>query len=96
MGPFQYNKEVRRWFSLIAPVYDTVVSPVFWSDWLQQGELERFDVELEDRVLDIGCGTGKTVKHVVGREVAVHGLDQSRPQLETASAKDDLLGVQFV
>jgi demethylmenaquinone methyltransferase/2-methoxy-6-polyprenyl-1,4-benzoquinol methylase len=95
MGPLQRSEEVRQWFSLIAPAYDTVVSPVFWPEWLQQEELDRLDVELDDRVLDIGCGTGKTVEHV-GRKVAVHGLDQSRSQLETALAKGDLSGVQFV
>lgn len=86
----------RQWFSLVAPAYDSLVSPLFWPEWLQQQGLEQLDIRSKDRILDIGCGTGKTIESIDGGKTATHGLDVSRPQLETASKKEQLHDVQFV
>lgn len=96
MGYLTDAESGRRWFSLVAPTYDQVVSPVFWPERLQREGLDRLALEPDDRVLDIGCGTGETLAGIDDGGTPSHGLDVSRPQLETASKKSDLRTAQFV
>lgn len=86
----------RRWFEFLAPGYDAVVPSLFWSESLQMEGLDRLDVDDDDSVLDVGCGTGETSALLRERVATVHGLDQSRSQLETAASKDALADVALV
>lgn len=96
MGLLQRSDIANRWFSLIAPGYDTLVSETFWPDSLQREGLDRLDLEADDRVLDVGCGTGETARLVVERAGAVHGVDLSRDQLGAARGKAELADAAFV
>lgn len=96
MGLLQHTDAARQWFAFIAPGYDTVVSELFWSDSLQREGIDHLELDFGDRVLDIGCGTGETISHLLPRASDVHGLDQSSHQLQTAADKDELDDVQFV
>ncbi|WIV68447.1 class I SAM-dependent methyltransferase [Natrialbaceae archaeon AArc-T1-2] len=96
MGVLQDREAARRWFEFLAPGYDAVVPSLFWPPSLQRAALERLDLAAADRVLDVGCGTGETIAHLEPDVSAVHGLDLSRPQLETAAKKDGLEDVRFV
>lgn len=96
MGLLQNNDAARHWFTFIAPGYDTVVSTLFWPDSLQREGIERLGIDSSDRILDIGCGTGETTRHLLSRASDVHELDQSVSQLQTATDKDELGDVRFV
>ena len=96
MGLLQRSDAATRWFSLLAPGYDAVVSQLFWPATLQREGLERLDLSDDDTVLDVGCGTGETARLLVGRTRSVHGVDLSAEQLETADAKAPLDGCDFV
>lgn len=95
MGLLQRSDAANRWFSTIAPAYDTVVSATFWPNSLQREGVDRLDVGPDDRVLDVGCGTGETAKHFVSRAGSVHGVDLSPDQLSTALGKDELREASF-
>lgn len=96
MGLLQRSDAASKWFSMLAPGYDAVVSSYFWPDSLQREGLELLDVEPDDRVLDVGCGTGETARHLLPRAGSVQGIDLSPEQLTTAVEKDDLEGAGFV
>lgn len=96
MGLLQHSDAARRWFSLLASGYDTVVAPLFWSDSVQREGLERLGLDGSDRVLDVGCGTGQTAEHLLRQAGAVHGLDQSGEQLEVVTGKEELRDADFV
>jgi demethylmenaquinone methyltransferase/2-methoxy-6-polyprenyl-1,4-benzoquinol methylase len=96
MGLLQRRGAARRWFELLAPGYDDAVSTVFWPEPLQAEAVDLLGVDAEDRVLDVGCGTGETTAHLLRRASDVHGVDLSARQLGAASEKDDLRGAQFV
>lgn len=87
MGTLQDREATERWFDLLAPGYDAVVPSVFWPESIQQAGLERLEFEADDRVLDVGCGTGETIGKLPST-VTAHGVDLSDAQLETAAGKD--------
>jgi SAM-dependent methyltransferase len=63
--------------------------------------IEGAPVHSDDRVLDVGCGTGATTRALAARAVdgSVCGLDLSGPMLEIAreaAAREDLGNVEFV
>lgn len=96
MGLLQRSDAASRWFSMLAPGYDAVVSSLFWPDSLQREGIERLDVGPGDRILDVGCGTGETTRHLLPRAETVQGVDLSPEQLTTAVEKDALDGAGFV
>ncbi|SIS14485.1 class I SAM-dependent methyltransferase [Natronorubrum thiooxidans] len=96
MGALQDTEATRRWFNLLAPGYDAVVPSLFWPASLQQAAIDRLELASADRVLDIGCGTGETIAQLNTDASTVHGLDLSRPQLETAVNKTHLEDARFV
>ncbi len=96
MGLLQGSDSASQWFSALSPGYDAVVPTLFWPASLQREGLERLEISPDDRVLDIGCGTGETVSHLLAETASVHGLDLSGDQLETAAGKDGLEAAAFV
>lgn len=96
MGLLQHSDAARQWFSVLAPGYDALVAPLFWPDSLQREAIERLDIDPSDRVLDVGCGTGRTTEHLLRRAGAVQGLEGSREQLEIVAAKEELRDAGFV
>lgn len=96
MGILQERETARRWFDLLAPGYDAVVPSLFWPDSIQRAAIDRLDLDSAERVLDVGCGTGETIRLLESSVPSVHGLDLSAPQLETAAGKADLEDVSFV
>lgn len=96
MGLLQNSDAAQIWFTFLAPGYDTVVSELFWPESLQREGMELLDLSDDDRILDIGCGTGETISHGLPEASERHGLDPSAPQLQSAADKDKLDDVQFV
>ncbi len=75
-------------FSLLAEVYDAIMSDVdyeAWTDFMLDLALEA-GTEVR-RVLDLGCGTGNSSEPFVTRGLAVTGVDLSAEMLAVARLK---------
>lgn len=53
------------------------------------------EVADDDRILDVGCGTGESLRRVSGADREVHGVDLSPAQLRYATEKPDLADARF-
>lgn len=84
-----------RPFSLLASVYDGIMSDVAYDDWarfmLAQLELRNWQ---PGPLLDLGCGTGNSTAPFVQLGYQVVGLDASAEMLAVARRK--LPGVRFI
>ncbi|MFB6133544.1 MAG: class I SAM-dependent methyltransferase [Halanaeroarchaeum sp.] len=47
------------------------------------------------RILDVGCGTGESLRRFTGEKRSLHGVDVSPQQLAYATGKPDLAGASF-
>lgn len=95
MGFLEDKSRARTFYRFLSKVYDRV-NPVFWNESMRDEALDMFDVAPDERVLDIGCGTGFATEGLVERGADVDGLDQSVHQLAKARGKDELDDVRFV
>lgn len=86
MGVLEDKGRARVFYRYLSKVYDRV-NPFVWNAAMREEALDWVDVDPDDRVLDVGCGTGFATGGLLERTEAVHGLDQSVHQLEQAWAK---------
>jgi demethylmenaquinone methyltransferase/2-methoxy-6-polyprenyl-1,4-benzoquinol methylase len=95
MGILENKARARLFYKYLSKVYDQV-NPFVWNEEMRAEALELFDVGADDRVLDVGCGTGFATEGLLEHTEDVYGLDQSPHQLEKAYAKFGKRGtVQF-
>lgn len=95
MGLLEDKSRARTFYRYLSKVYDSV-NPVFWNESMRDDALDLLDLSEDDRVLDVGCGTGFATAGLLERTTHVEGLDQSEHQLAKAREKDELAGVEFV
>lgn len=95
MGLLEDKSRARTFYRYLSKVYDRV-NPVFWNESMRDDCVEMLGVSEEDRVLDVGCGTGFATAALLERTPHVEALDQSEHQLAKAREKDELAGVDFV
>jgi demethylmenaquinone methyltransferase/2-methoxy-6-polyprenyl-1,4-benzoquinol methylase len=95
MGLLENKSRARTFYRFLSKVYDRV-NPVFWNEDMRDEALDMLDVSPEERVLDIGCGTGFATVGLLERTEEVEALDQSVHQLAKAREKDELENVDFV
>jgi len=95
MGILEDKSRARTFYRFLSKVYDRV-NPVFWNEEMRDEALDLLDLSSEDRVLDVGCGTGFATVGLLERTPRVEGLDQSVHQLEKAREKEALTDVEFV
>jgi demethylmenaquinone methyltransferase/2-methoxy-6-polyprenyl-1,4-benzoquinol methylase len=86
MGLLEDKARARTFYKYLSKIYDRV-NPLVWTEPMREEALEMIDVQPTDRVLDVGCGTGFATTALIEASDDVHGLDQSRHQLEQAWAK---------
>jgi len=86
MGVLEDKRRARVFYKYLSRVYDRV-NPFVWNEEMREEAIDWFDPASDDRVLDVGCGTGFATEGLLERTEAVHGLDQSAHQLEKAYAK---------
>ena len=86
MGVLEDKGRARIFYKYLSRIYDRV-NPFVWNAAMREEALDWVDVGSDDRVLDVGCGTGFATEGLLERTEAVHGLDQSVHQLEQAWAK---------
>ncbi|WP_144905197.1 methyltransferase domain-containing protein [Halobellus captivus] len=86
MGVLEDKANARLFYKYLSKVYDRI-NPFIWNEAMRDEALEWFDVQQGDRVLDVGCGTGFGTEGLLRYTDDVHGLDQSRHQMEKAFEK---------
>ena len=86
MGVLEDKARARTFYKYLSKVYDRL-NPFVWNEAMRAEALAWLDVETDDRVLDVGCGTGFGTQGLLQHTEDVYGLDQSPHQLEKAWAK---------
>lgn len=89
-GVLRDGRAAKRWYESVSNWYEPLVADVFWPERLQRKILARLDIDGDDRVLDVGCGTGLTSQYVVDRADCVDAVDLSADQLQGAVDSDDI------
>jgi demethylmenaquinone methyltransferase/2-methoxy-6-polyprenyl-1,4-benzoquinol methylase len=86
MGILEDKANARLFYKYLSKVYDRI-NPFIWNEAMRDDALEWFAIDETDRVLDVGCGTGFATEGLLQHTDTVHGLDQSRHQMEKAFGK---------
>ncbi|SFF81831.1 demethylmenaquinone methyltransferase / 2-methoxy-6-polyprenyl-1,4-benzoquinol methylase [Halopelagius inordinatus] len=86
MGVLEDKSRARLFYKYLSKVYDRI-NPFIWNEEMRDEALELLALRSDDRVLDVGCGTGFATEGLLQHTGDVHGLDQSAHQLEKAFAK---------
>jgi ubiquinone/menaquinone biosynthesis C-methylase UbiE len=73
----------RRWFDRRAGSYESGVTSR-WRDPVQRESLEALQLGAEDRLLDVGCGTGAAVRSAASVTASVVGIDLSPEMIRQA------------
>jgi len=86
MGVLEDKSRARLFYKYLSKVYDRV-NPFIWNEQSRSEALALLDIDPDDDVLDVGCGTGFATEGLLAHVDTVHGLDQSVHQLEQAWTK---------
>jgi demethylmenaquinone methyltransferase/2-methoxy-6-polyprenyl-1,4-benzoquinol methylase len=86
MGILEDKARARLFYRYLSKVYDRI-NPFIWNEEMRTEAIGLLDLSPDDRVLDVGCGTGFATEGLLEEVDEVHGLDQSAHQLEKAYAK---------
>lgn len=86
MGILEDKDRARVFYRYLSTVYDQV-NKLVWTTEMRDDALSMLDIGPEDRVLDVGCGTGFATEGLLKYTANVVGLDQSVDQLEQAWEK---------
>ena len=86
MGVLEDKARARVFYKYLSKVYDQI-NPFVWNERMRAEAIGLLDLSSDDRVLDVGCGTGFATAGLLEHVDVVYGLDQSVHQLEKAYAK---------
>jgi ubiquinone/menaquinone biosynthesis C-methylase UbiE len=77
------KSDARRWFDRRAGSYESGVTSR-WRDPVQQASLDALHLGAEDRLLDVGCGTGAATRSAASLAASVIGIDLSPEMIRQA------------
>ncbi len=86
MGILEDKSNARLFYKYLSTVYDRV-NRFNWTEEMRSEALSWLEFDGDDRVLDVGCGTGFGTTGLLEHADDVHGLDQSIHQMEKAFEK---------
>jgi ubiquinone/menaquinone biosynthesis C-methylase UbiE len=85
----------RRWFGRRAAGYEGGATSR-WRDPVQRASLEALELSPEDRLLDVGCGTGAASRAAAARAASVVGIDLAPEMIGRADElRSDLDNLRF-
>jgi len=85
----------RRWFDRRAAGYESGATSR-WRDPVQRASLEALELGPEDRLLDVGCGTGAASRTAAATAASVVGIDLSPEMIGRADElRGDLDNLRF-
>jgi ubiquinone/menaquinone biosynthesis C-methylase UbiE len=80
----EQKRSAGSWFDRRAGAYEGGFT-ARWRDPVQQGAFEALELTANDRLLDVGCGTGAASRRAATVAAAVVGIDLSSEMLREAS-----------
>ncbi|HET7324696.1 MAG TPA: methyltransferase domain-containing protein [Halococcus sp.] len=86
MGILEDKARARLFYKYLSRIYDEI-NPFVWNERMRTEAISMFDPAGDDRILDVGCGTGFATEGLLEHTDDIHGIDQSSHQLERAYAK---------
>ena len=86
MGVLENKARARTFYKYLSKVYDQV-NPFISDERMRDEAIDMLDLDPDDRVLDVGCGTGFGTEGLLEHVETVHGLDQSIHQMQKAFEK---------
>jgi len=86
MGILEDKSNARLFYKYLSKVYDRV-NRFNWTEEMRTEALSWLEFGEDDKVLDVGCGTGFGTEGLLEHATDVHGLDQSVHQMEKAFGK---------
>jgi len=86
MGILEDKSNARLFYKYLSKVYDQV-NRFNWTAAMRTEALSWLEIDDDDRVLDVGCGTGFGTEGLLEHVETVHGLDQSKHQMQKAFEK---------
>jgi demethylmenaquinone methyltransferase/2-methoxy-6-polyprenyl-1,4-benzoquinol methylase len=86
MGVLEDKGRARLFYKYLSKVYDRI-NPFIWNERMRDDAIALLDIEPEDRVLDVGSGTGFATEALIEHSEHVHGIDQSVHQMQKAWTK---------
>ncbi|MCU4717848.1 methyltransferase domain-containing protein [Halapricum hydrolyticum] len=86
MGVLEHKGRARLFYKYLSQVYDRI-NPFIWNEEMRDEAIGWLELDGDERVLDVGCGTGFATEGLLQHVETVYGLDQSPHQLEKAYAK---------
>eukprot|EP00887_Chlorella_sp_A99_P001498 scaffold8.g1498.t1 len=95
----QHKNEAKFFYAFLSQVYDYIVNPGHWTKPMRAEALAPAGLSPEQKVVDVGGGTGFCTQGVVAAGVPpanITLLDQSPHQLAKARKKADLQGVTIL
>ena len=86
MGILEDKRRARFFYRYLSLVYDRI-NPFIWNEDMRAEAIQLLDLTADDRVLDVGCGTGFGTAGLLQLTDDVYGIDQSPEQLARARSK---------
>jgi ubiquinone/menaquinone biosynthesis C-methylase UbiE len=82
------QQAARRWFDRRAASYESGITSR-WRDPVQAASLEALELRSDDRLLDVGCGTGRASRTAAATANSVVGVDLSPEMIGQAKRLAD-------
>lgn len=95
MGFLQDTNRARTFHRYLSAVYDRVGVLFQGTRATRERYLAGLNLASDDRVLDLGCGTGAVTAQLHERTEVVHGADISTSQVRYATQSENLADVAF-
>ncbi|GAB6879725.1 methyltransferase domain-containing protein [Halorubrum gandharaense] len=86
MGILENKANAQTFYKYLSTVYDRI-NWFNWNEEMRAEALSWLEFGEDDRVLDVGCGTGFGTEGLLQHADDVHGLDQSAHQMAKAFEK---------
>jgi len=86
MGVLEDKARARVFYKYLSRVYDRI-NPFIWNETMRDEAISLLDIQSDDMVIDVGCGTGFATEGLLQHVETVYGIDQSPHQLQRAYEK---------